>query len=207
MTFHTWRGSIMRVIFRGRCNIWWGWMVTRVAPLIVNNVSGATRINHDSHFPWQAQYLVRLDGQTCCSAQCKWRFKSCLPHIILWLFVAGVCHTTCNTHATQHATRHATRRKCWKNSGILRFCLFLKSQSKRNVLKAGRVSKWPKKKNPWVFSTFPACCVSCCMSCCMCVACVLHVVLHVVLHGKIYILPQPPRPSRPAVTESSCKRG
>ena len=98
-----------------------------------------------------------------------------------------VCHTSyCDFSwqacVTRHATRHATRRKCWKNSGILRFCLFLKSQSKRNVLKAGRVAKWPKKKNPWVFSTFPACCVSCCvsccMSCCMCVACVLHVALH-----------------------------
>ena len=23
------------------------------------------------HFSWQAQYLVRLDGDTCCSAHCK----------------------------------------------------------------------------------------------------------------------------------------
>ena len=46
-------------------------MVTPVPPRIVNNVSRATRINHDSHFPWQAQYLVRLDGQTCYSVQSK----------------------------------------------------------------------------------------------------------------------------------------
>ena len=26
------------------------------------------------HFAWQAQYLVRLDSDTCCSAHCKWRF-------------------------------------------------------------------------------------------------------------------------------------
>ena len=25
----------------------------------------------ESHFAWQAQYLVRLDNDTCCSAHCK----------------------------------------------------------------------------------------------------------------------------------------
>ena len=42
-----------------------------VAPRIVNNVSYVTKINHESHFAWQAQYLVRLEGETCCSAHCK----------------------------------------------------------------------------------------------------------------------------------------
>ena len=32
-----------------------------VTPRNVNDVSYVTRINHDIHFPWQAQYLVRLD--------------------------------------------------------------------------------------------------------------------------------------------------
>ena len=40
------------------------------APRNVNDVSSVTRITHESHF-WWAQYLVRLDGHTCCSAQCK----------------------------------------------------------------------------------------------------------------------------------------
>ena len=31
-----------------------------VAPRIVNDVSFVTRINHDSHFAWQGQYLVKL---------------------------------------------------------------------------------------------------------------------------------------------------
>ena len=31
-----------------------------VAPRIVNDVSYVTRINHESHFSWQAQYLVIL---------------------------------------------------------------------------------------------------------------------------------------------------
>ena len=42
-----------------------------VAPRIVNDVSYVTKINHESDFAWQAQYLVRLSGDTCSSAQCK----------------------------------------------------------------------------------------------------------------------------------------
>ena len=42
-----------------------------VAPRIVNDVSYVMRINHEIHFAWQAQYLVRLEGVDCCSAYCK----------------------------------------------------------------------------------------------------------------------------------------
>ena len=42
-----------------------------VAPRIVNNVSYVTRIDDASHFPWQTQYLVTLEGESCCSAPCK----------------------------------------------------------------------------------------------------------------------------------------
>ena len=45
--------------------------VTFVAPRIVNNVSYVTRINHESHFAWQAQYSVMLEDDTCCSAHCN----------------------------------------------------------------------------------------------------------------------------------------
>ena len=46
--------------------------MTHVAPRTVNNVSFVSRINHDIHFLWQAQYLVRLDYyDACCSAHCK----------------------------------------------------------------------------------------------------------------------------------------
>ena len=52
-----------------------------VAPRIVNDVSYVTRINDASHFSWQAQHLVRLEGDACyprivndCSAHCKCRF-------------------------------------------------------------------------------------------------------------------------------------
>ena len=42
-----------------------------VAPRIGNDVSYVADINHESHFTWQAQYLVRLEGDACCSAHCK----------------------------------------------------------------------------------------------------------------------------------------
>ena len=42
-----------------------------VAPRIVNAVSYVTDINHESHFAWQVQYLVRLEGDAWCSAHCK----------------------------------------------------------------------------------------------------------------------------------------
>ena len=45
--------------------------MTLVAPRIVNSVSCVRRINHEILFSWQAQYLVSLDNDTCCSAHCK----------------------------------------------------------------------------------------------------------------------------------------
>ena len=42
-----------------------------VAPRIVNDVLCVSRTDHESHFAGQAQYLVRLEGDTYCSAHCK----------------------------------------------------------------------------------------------------------------------------------------
>ena len=42
-----------------------------VALLIVNDVSYVMRINHHIPFAWQAQCLVRLERDSCCSAHCK----------------------------------------------------------------------------------------------------------------------------------------
>ena len=42
-----------------------------VAPRIVNDVSSVMWLNHDIHFAWQAQYLVRLGVDACCSPHCK----------------------------------------------------------------------------------------------------------------------------------------
>ena len=40
-----------------------------VGPRSVNDVSYVMRIKHAMHFAWLAQYLVRLQGDACCSAQ------------------------------------------------------------------------------------------------------------------------------------------
>ena len=45
--------------------------MTPVAQRIGNDVSYVRTIKKSSHSVWQAQYLVRLDGDTCCSAHCK----------------------------------------------------------------------------------------------------------------------------------------
>ena len=47
--------------------------MTLVAPRIVNSVSCVKRIQHEIHFSWQAQHLVRLEleDDTSCSAHCK----------------------------------------------------------------------------------------------------------------------------------------
>ena len=42
-----------------------------LAPRIVNDVSCVTQINHGIHFAWQAQYLVKVEGDSCCSAHSK----------------------------------------------------------------------------------------------------------------------------------------
>ena len=48
--------------------------MTLVAPRIVNEVIYVMRITDDVNFAWQAQYLVKLEGDSCCSAHCKCRF-------------------------------------------------------------------------------------------------------------------------------------
>ena len=60
--------------FRGRRSICWGWRLTLLALRIGNEVSYATRIKHEIHFAWQAQYLLRLEVDIACSAHSKWRF-------------------------------------------------------------------------------------------------------------------------------------
>ena len=45
--------------------------MTFLAPRIGNDVSYVTQIIDDIHSAWQAQYLVKLDGDSCCTAHCK----------------------------------------------------------------------------------------------------------------------------------------
>ena len=45
--------------------------MTPVPPRIGNDVSYVRTIKQSSYFSWQAQYLVRLARDICCSAHCK----------------------------------------------------------------------------------------------------------------------------------------
>ena len=45
--------------------------MTLLAPRIVIDVSCVTRSSHEIPFAWQAQYLVNLSCDVCCSAHCK----------------------------------------------------------------------------------------------------------------------------------------
>ena len=61
-----------------------------LAPRIVNDVSYETRINHEIHFAWQAQYLVKLECDFSWQAQ----------HLVTFWEIAGArnvffFHTEC----------------------------------------------------------------------------------------------------------------
>ena len=45
--------------------------MTLVAPRILHDVSYVRRINHEIHFAWQAQCLVKVEGDFACSAHSK----------------------------------------------------------------------------------------------------------------------------------------
>ena len=80
----------MRVIFRARRSIWSSWRVTLVAPRIVNDVSNVRRINHESDFSWQAQYLVK--------SECHFPWQA--QHFVQFWEIAGArnvafFHTKC----------------------------------------------------------------------------------------------------------------
>ena len=49
--------------------------MTLVAPRIVNDVSYVMRINHEIHFAWQAQYLVKLEDD--CRVAVFWWAAHC----------------------------------------------------------------------------------------------------------------------------------
>ena len=42
-----------------------------LAARIGNDDSYVTQIIDDIHFVWQAQYLVKLEGDSCCAAHCN----------------------------------------------------------------------------------------------------------------------------------------
>ena len=50
-----------------------------LAPHILNDVSYVTRVNHEIHFAWQAQYLVKLERDFSWQAQ----------HLVTFWEIAG----------------------------------------------------------------------------------------------------------------------
>ena len=89
MRFHMWCGSLMTFILRGRRSIWWSWRVALVAPCIGNDVSYVTQIINDIHFAWQAQYLVKMEGDFTGSTHWKWGFICDADHWWHSFCVAG----------------------------------------------------------------------------------------------------------------------
>ena len=53
--------------------------MTLLAPRILNDVSYVTRINHEMHFAWQAQYLLKLECDFSWQAQ----------HLVTFWEIAG----------------------------------------------------------------------------------------------------------------------
>ena len=98
MSFHMWGRSSMTFILRGRCSIWWGWRETLLAPRIGNELSYVTQIIDDIHLAWQAQYLVKLDGDSCCAAQYR--------VVLAWYFVvqSGTGVVLCSTGVVLRST-------------------------------------------------------------------------------------------------------
>ena len=64
--------------------------MTLVAPRIVNSVSCVTRINHEIHFSWQAQYLVSLDTMTLVTPRIV-NSVSCVTRLIMRVVLRGRC--------------------------------------------------------------------------------------------------------------------
>ena len=89
MTFHMWRRSLMTFILRGRRSIWWGSRLILLAARIGHDDSYVTQIIDDIHLVWQAQYLVKLEGDLTGCAHWKWRFICDAEHWWHWFCVAG----------------------------------------------------------------------------------------------------------------------
>ena len=59
--------------------------MSHVAPRIVNDVSYASRINHESHSPWQAQYLVTLESHfSSQESECHFSWQAQHLHGEIW---------------------------------------------------------------------------------------------------------------------------
>ena len=72
---------------------------TSVVPRIVNNVSYVSRINHESHFVLQVQYLVKLHSHFLWQVQ----------HLVIFGMIAGARNVVFFTECTSLYTAPATQ--------------------------------------------------------------------------------------------------
>ena len=91
----------MRAIFGGNCTIWWRSLVTFFAAGALCGeiwnahvrlmVGSYARFSHflEENFPWQTNYLVTLEGESCWSPYCKWRLICDKSQSWESFFVAG----------------------------------------------------------------------------------------------------------------------
>ena len=124
--------------FRGRRSIWWGWRVTVLAPRIGNDVWKGRQIIDDVHFAWQAQYLVRLEGDLTASPHWKWplicgadhpRHSFCVAGTVFGEF-AGRLYLLRALEMTFHMWRRSLltcilrgRRSIWWGCRVTSLCL------------------------------------------------------------------------------------
>ena len=100
----------LRISWHAGRTIRWGWRVTWLAPRIGNDVSYVTRINHDIHFAWQAQYLVKLEGDFSWQAQ----------HVVTLWEIAGARNVVFfNTKSSPRSDREGPKRRVRDDDFIL----------------------------------------------------------------------------------------
>ena len=100
--------------------------MTDVAARIGNDVSYVTRIKHASHFPWQAQYLVKLKCHFSWQAQYLVKVKLFVAGAVLGegqvsLFVAGA---VLGEVQVSLCVVGAVLGEIWKDSRSAKCCIF-----------------------------------------------------------------------------------
>ena len=80
-----------------------------------------------------------VSNHVCHTSYCDFSWQACVTR-------HATRHATHMQHDMQHDTQHAGN--VGKTQGFFVVAYFLKVRVTEMFLKAGRVAKWPKKKNP-----------------------------------------------------------
>ena len=125
MRFHMWWGLSMWVFLRDRRSIWWGWIVTPVAPRIVNDLNLVTigTTWHDIKSHSQMHYMRY---RSCVFATCGFAARVChgvqplvcfccvgLWFICILLWICSWLPIFSNVHVLAAHWRYSKDRKTW----------------------------------------------------------------------------------------------